>query len=78
MRWFRNLNVSHKLGLGFGVVLLLMAGLGTFSLRQLSKVNNATVELATSWMPSVEALAKIRFDTTTLKRRELNLLLADR
>ena len=78
MRWFRNLNVSQKLGLGFGVVLLLMAGLGIFSLRQLSRVNNATVELATSWMPSVEALAKLRFDTATLKRRELNLLLADR
>jgi methyl-accepting chemotaxis protein len=78
MRWFKNLNVSQKLGLGFGVVLFLMAGLGIFSLRQLSKVNNATVELATSWMPSVEAFAKIRFDTTTLKRRELNLLLADR
>jgi methyl-accepting chemotaxis protein len=78
MRWFRNLNVSQKLGLGFGVVLLLMAGLGIFSLRQLSRVNNATVDLATSWMPSVEALAKLRFDTATLKRRELNLLLADR
>ncbi len=78
MHWFRNLNVSHKLGLGFGVVLLLTASLGLFSLRQLSTVNNATVNLATSWMPSVEALAKIRFDTTTLKRRELNLLLADR
>ena len=62
MRWFRNLNVSHKLGLGFGVVLLLTASLGLFSLRQLSTVNNATVNLATSWMPSVEALAKIRFD----------------
>ncbi len=78
MRWFKNLNVSQKLGLGFAVVLLLMAGLGIFSLRQLSEVNAATVDLATSWMPSVEALAKIRYDTTSLKRRELNLLLADR
>lgn len=78
MRWFKNLNVSQKLGLGFGVVPLLMASLGIFSLRQLSKVNAATVDLATSWMPSVEALAKIRYDTTSLKRRELNLLLADR
>jgi len=78
MRWFRNLKVSWKLGLGFGIVLFLMAVLGTFSLRQLQRVNLATVELAEDWMPSVEALAKIRFDTTTLKRRELNLLLADR
>jgi methyl-accepting chemotaxis protein len=78
MRWFRNLKVSQKLGLGFGVLLLLMAGQGIFSLRQLSKVNGATIELATNWMPSVEALAKIRFDTSTLRRGELSLLFADR
>ncbi|MGA9509025.1 MAG: methyl-accepting chemotaxis protein, partial [Candidatus Sulfotelmatobacter sp.] len=78
MRWFKNLNVSYKLGVGFGVVLLVTAALGIFSLRQLSRVNRATVDLTTSSMPSVEALAKIRFDTTALKRRELNLLLAEK
>jgi methyl-accepting chemotaxis protein len=78
MNWFRNLKVSRKLGLGFGMVLFLMVVLGTFSLRQLKQVNGATIDLATNWLPSVEVLAKIRFETTTLKRRELNLLLADR
>ena len=78
MRWFRNLKVSRKLSLGFGMILFLMAVLGTFSLRQLQLVNGATIDLASNWLPSVEALAKIRFDTTTLKRWELNLLLADR
>jgi methyl-accepting chemotaxis protein len=78
MNWFRNLKVSRKLGVGFGTILLLMAVLGTFSLRQLQLVNGATIDLATNWLPSVEALAKMRFDTTTLKRRELNLLLADK
>ncbi|MFZ0759743.1 MAG: methyl-accepting chemotaxis protein [Candidatus Sulfotelmatobacter sp.] len=78
MRWLNNLKVSRKLGSGFGMVLLAMTGLGLFSLRQLGEVNSATVELATSWMPSIEALANIRFDTITLKRRELNLLLADK
>ena len=78
MRWFYNLNVGRKLAVGFGTVLLLMSGLGLLSLHELAKVNEATADLATDWMPSVEALAYIRFHTVTLKRRELNLLLADR
>jgi methyl-accepting chemotaxis protein len=77
VQWFTNLKVSRKLGLGFGVVLLLMVGLGAFSLLQLANVNNATVSLATQRLPAVRALANIRFDTTTLKGRQLNLLLAD-
>ena len=77
MQWFTNLKVSRKLGLGFGVVLFLMVGLGAFSLLQLANVNDATVSLATQRLPAVRALANIRFDTTTLKGRQLNLLLAD-
>ncbi|MGD0569416.1 MAG: MCP four helix bundle domain-containing protein [Candidatus Sulfotelmatobacter sp.] len=77
MDWFNNLRIRQRLGLGFGIVLALMVGLSAFSLKQLAEVNGATVDLATSRMPSVEALANIRFDTVTLKRRELNLLLAD-
>jgi methyl-accepting chemotaxis protein len=77
VQWFTNLKVSRKLGLGFGVVLFLMVGLGAFSLLQLANVNDATVSLATQRLPAVRALANIRFDTTTLKGRQLNLLLAD-
>jgi methyl-accepting chemotaxis protein len=78
MRWFYNLNVGRKLAVGFAMVLMLTAGLGLLSLHELAKVNEATVDLATDWMPSVEALAYIRFHTLNMKRRELNLLLADR
>jgi methyl-accepting chemotaxis protein len=78
MQWFTNLKVSQKLGLGFAIVLLLMAGLSVFSLRQLATLNGSTVDLATNWMPSVEALANVRFHTVTLKRRENNLLVADK
>ena len=77
MRWFRNLNVSRKLRLGFGMILFLMAVLGIF-LCVSSNRQRCNLTLASNWLPSVEALAKIRFDTTTLKRWELNLLLADR
>jgi methyl-accepting chemotaxis protein len=78
MDWFKQLKISGKLGVGFGTVLILMGGLGTFSLRQLSTVHGATAELATSWLPSVRALANLRFTTVTLKRQELTLLLSEK
>jgi methyl-accepting chemotaxis protein len=76
--WFQNLKISRKLALGFGIVLLLMVGLGIFALTQLATVNSATVDLATNRVPGMRALANIRFDTVSLKRRELSLLLADK
>ncbi|MGA8270313.1 MAG: methyl-accepting chemotaxis protein [Candidatus Sulfotelmatobacter sp.] len=78
MQWFRHLKISKKLGLGFGMVLLLMVGLGIFSIRQLAKVNDATVNLATNLIPGMRALANMRFRTVTLRRKELNLLLSNK
>jgi methyl-accepting chemotaxis protein len=74
---FNNLKVSRKLALGFGSVLLLMLALGIFSVVQLARVNRASVDLATGWMPSVRALGTITFDTMDLRRKELNLLLSE-
>lgn len=51
MRWFENLKVSKKLGLGFGIVLILLIALGIFSLGELSKMNHSAVDLATNWLP---------------------------
>ncbi len=77
MHWFKHLKIRKKLGLGFGAVLLLMVGMSMFSLVELSRVNGATVDLATHWMPSLRMLASIRYHTLTLRRRQLSLLLAD-
>ena len=78
MQWFENLKISQKLSLGFGAVVVLMIAMGTLAIKQLATVNSDTVELATNWMPSVRALATIRFHTLTLRRRELSLLLANK
>jgi methyl-accepting chemotaxis protein len=78
MQWFTNLKVSRKLGLGFGLLLLLLAGLGISSLKELAKVNGAMVDLAASRLPGGRALANIRFHTVSQRRLELNLLLADK
>jgi methyl-accepting chemotaxis protein len=77
VRWFGHLKISQKLGLGFGAVLFLMLAMAALSVRQLAAVNHDTEDLATNWMPSIKALAAMRFHTLTVRRRELSLLLAD-
>jgi methyl-accepting chemotaxis protein len=75
MRWFDNLKVSKKLGLGFGIVLILLIALGIFSLGELSKMNHSAVDLASNWLPTLRALGQIQYDVVDLRRKELNLIL---
>ena len=76
MKWFSNMKMSKKLGLGFGIVLAMTIGLGVFSIFELSKVNATTVEIATNWLPAVRSLGELRFDAAGVRRAELNHLLA--
>jgi methyl-accepting chemotaxis protein len=76
MRCFNNLKISKKLTVGFGGVEALMIGLGIFCMFQLAKVNSTTVDIATNWLPSVEAIANLRFDATAVRKDSLNYVLA--
>src|SRR5580658_8679640 len=76
MRWFNNLKVSKKLGLGFGIILILLIGLGTFSLYQLAKMDHSAIDLATNWLPSLRALGQMQYDVIDLRRKEMSFLLA--
>lgn len=75
MTWLRKMKIAPKLGLGFGAILALMVVMGGISLLQLSKLNGNTVELATNWLPSVQALADLRFDCAAARRWELSQIL---
>ncbi len=76
MNWFSNLKIGKKLVVGFGVLEILLITLGVFSLTQLSKVNAGTVDIATSWLPSVRVLGELQFSVSALRRWELNHLIA--
>ncbi len=52
-RFFRDLAVSLKLALSFGVVLLLLAGLGVFSSWQLDRLRAASAQVAQVHLPGV-------------------------
>ncbi|HXM66634.1 MAG TPA: HAMP domain-containing methyl-accepting chemotaxis protein [Candidatus Acidoferrum sp.] len=76
MNWFNDMKIGKKLALGFGTIEILMIGLGVFSIIQLSRENANTVEIATNSLPSVRAVAELRFETATHRRDTLNYILA--
>jgi methyl-accepting chemotaxis protein len=71
---FRNRSIGTKLGAGFALVLLLGVALGVYAIRQLSRVNFAAEDLATNWMPSVNAISRMAIDIRSLRCLEWNEL----
>src|SRR5690349_14328193 len=77
MQWFRDLKIARKLLLAFAVVQLLMLVLGIACLQSMSRINDASDDLAENWLPSVRAVMQVRTDVSDLRRQELAFLLAD-
>jgi methyl-accepting chemotaxis protein len=66
-----NLKIGKKLGLGFGAVVVLMVGLGVFSLFQLSKLNADVIELNADWITGITYVSQIRVDAGLARRYEM-------
>ncbi|GGY08146.1 HAMP domain-containing protein [Massilia dura] len=77
MQWFRDLKIARKLLLAFAVVQLLMLVLGIACLQSMSRINDASSDLAENWLPSVRAVMQVRNDVGDLRRQELAFLMAD-
>jgi methyl-accepting chemotaxis protein len=72
----RNLNIGKQLAVAFGFLEILMIGMGSFGLVQLSQVNAVTVQVVTRQMPSVRVLGALKYDASAARRSELSRLLA--
>src|SRR5579862_4550457 len=71
MKWFNNLKITAKLALSFGVLLAIMAAVGTVSVVQLSTVAAKTREIARNWLPCVEYLNDINTAKSDLRVSQL-------
>lgn len=68
---FRDLKLGAKQGIGFGAMLLVMAGVNAFSLTKMGELK-AEVDLVThNWLPRVVALADINLSTANLRLYQL-------
>ncbi|WP_075256724.1 methyl-accepting chemotaxis protein [Herbaspirillum camelliae] len=75
MNWFYDLKIAKKLLLSFSLVLILSAISGVFSVIALGKVNTASTELATNWLPTIRTLADIKLLLARVRSNEAQLAL---
>ncbi len=71
-----NMSLKAKLAIGFGLLIVLMAALGTFSLMQMGTVNSKAVDIATNWMPSVDTSNRLNTATSDFRISELQHVIA--
>ncbi|OWY29843.1 methyl-accepting chemotaxis protein [Herbaspirillum robiniae] len=76
MKWFYDLKISKKLIATFLVVVAMVAALGAFSIRELDKVNSASTEIATNWLPSIRTLSTIQLTLARVRSFEMQHILA--
>jgi methyl-accepting chemotaxis protein len=76
MQCFRNLKIGMKLTFVTLAVVLATSFLGVFAILQLSRVNDVTVEITGTWLPSVQALGRIQGAINLFRRADLAHILA--
>lgn len=75
MPMFSNLCLRAKLVASFGVVLFMMVGMGLFAVWQLRLVNDASTDISTNWLPSVNAVSLVRDSVRVLRQTEFEHVL---
>ncbi|MBB3214710.1 methyl-accepting chemotaxis protein [Herbaspirillum sp. Sphag1AN] len=76
MKWFYNLKIGTKLIVAFLSIMILIAALGIFSIVQLDKVNTASTDIVTNWLPGIRVLGKVKFFMGRIRSFELQHILA--
>ena len=75
MKWFIDLKIAKKLLLSFASVLVLTSVTGIFAIAQLGNVNNASNELATNWLPSIQNLGQIKLLVARIRSADAQMIL---
>lgn len=71
----RNLNIAPRAGLGFGLLALMVFGLGGFALLQMGNMRHQSENVESIWLPSVMAVGEINQDLMRIRALTLRLLL---
>lgn len=71
----RNMNVSRRSVLGFGLIGAILVLLGLFALQKMSQMHSETEELSEYWLPSIVALGELNQHTLRTRIYTLSLVL---
>jgi Four helix bundle sensory module for signal transduction len=70
-----SIKIGSRLGVGFGILLVLICLTGAFAVFHVSRIDAKTVEIAENWLSSVQTLADIRGFTHASRRATLSSVL---
>ncbi len=70
----RSLNIAPRAGLGFGLLALMVFGLGMFALMQMSNMRQQSDEVDNNWLPSVMSVGEMNQDLLRLRALTMRLL----
>ena len=71
----RSLNIAPRAGLGFGLLALMVFGLGAFALLQMSNMRAQSDQVDDNWLPSVMAVGEMNQDMLRLRALTMRLLI---
>jgi methyl-accepting chemotaxis protein len=71
----RNLNIAPRAGLGFGLLALMVFGLGAFALMQMANMRQQSEAVERNWLPSVMAVGEMSQDLLRIRALTLRLLI---
>ncbi|MEG4315061.1 methyl-accepting chemotaxis protein [Pseudomonas sp. FIP_A4] len=73
--FIRNMNISRRSALGFGLIGLIVLLLGVFALRQMTMIRDEAAKVSNQWLPSITALGELNQHTLRLRIHTLRLLI---
>jgi len=71
----RNINVSQRSALGFGLIGLIVLLLGLFAILQMGKIRSEAATLSDEWLPSIVALGNLNQHTLRTRIHTLRLII---
>ncbi|AGA87002.1 methyl-accepting chemotaxis protein McpS [Pseudomonas sp. SCT] len=71
----RNMNVSQRSALGFGLIGLIVLLLGLFAILQMGKIRSEAAKLSDEWLPSIVALGDLNQHTLRTRIHTLRLII---
>ncbi|KAB0551301.1 methyl-accepting chemotaxis protein [Pseudomonas argentinensis] len=71
----RNWNIAPRAAFGFGLIALMVAFLGIFSLSTMSSIRERASNIETDWVPSIQAVASIRENMLRIRTISLRVAL---
>jgi methyl-accepting chemotaxis protein len=77
MHWFHHLKIANKLLVAFALVLAMSCVMGIFSIVQLVKVSNSSIDIAENWMPATRHIGEVQTSLARYRISEATHILQD-